>query len=76
MHKYSMDILTVILANEIKNKGTAFVKDNLKDAILQEKDLEIMDKFWTYFEKYQMSLDEMIQTWNLSNFKGNEIIKT
>ena len=52
MHKYSMDILTVILANEIKNKGTAFVKDNLKDAILQEKDLEIMDKFWTYFEKY------------------------
>ena len=72
MVKYSMDILTVIPVNEIKSKGIPFVKDNLKDDILEENDSEKMDKFWQYFEKYWMSSEKMIDSWNISNFKGNK----
>ena len=52
--KYSMDILTVIPVNEIKTKGIPFVKDNSKDAILEDNDSKKMDKFWNYFERYWM----------------------
>ena len=55
MVKNLMDILTVIPANEITTKGFAFVKDNLKEAILEENDSEKMQKFWKYFENYWMS---------------------
>ena len=72
MVKNSMDILTVIPVNEIKKKGISFVKDNLKDAILEDNDSEKMDKFWNYFEKYWMSSQKMIDSWNISNFKGNK----
>ena len=67
-----MNILTVIHVNEIKRKGFAFLKDNLKEAILQDKDLEKMDKFWNYFEKYWLSSNKMIESWNIFNYKGNK----
>ena len=72
MVKNSMDILTVIPANEITTKGFAFVKDNLKEAILEENDSEKMQKFWKYFENYWMSSNKMIETWNISNYQGNK----
>ena len=72
MVRNSMDILTVIPANEITTKGFAFVKDNLKEAILEENDSEKMQKFWKYFDNYWMSSNKMIETWNISNYQGNK----
>ena len=72
MVKYSMDILTVIPTNEIRNKGIAFVNDNLKDDILQDQDAEKLNKFWDYFVNYWMSSNKMIETWNISNYQGNK----
>ena len=66
-----MDILTVIPANEIKTKGFVFVNNNLKDAILGANNSEKLQKFWNYFEKYWMSSNKMIDTWNISNYQGN-----
>ena len=72
MHKFSMDILTVIPKNEIITKGIPFVKDNLKDAILEADDRLKMDKFWIYFKRFWMSSDKMIDSWNISNYNGNK----
>ena len=44
----------------------------MKEAILEDNDSEKMDKFWNYFEKYWMSSQKMIDSWNISNFKGNK----
>ncbi len=71
MVKNSMDILSVIHVNKIRTKGFAFVNDNLKPAILGANDLEKLQKFWNYFEKYLMSSSKMIDKWNISNYQGN-----
>ena len=71
MVNYSMDMLTVIPVNEISTKGFAFVNDNLKDVIFRDNDSEKLQKFWNYFEKYWMSSNKMIETWNISNYQGN-----
>ena len=71
MVNYSMDMLTVIPVNEISTKGFAFVNDNLKDVIFRDNDSEKLQKFWNYFEKYWMSSNKMIETWNISSYQGN-----
>ena len=71
MVKSSMDVLTLIPVNEISTKGFAFVNDNLKDVIFRDNDSEKLQKFWNYFEKYWMSSNKMIETWNIANYQGN-----
>ena len=72
MVNYSMDIITVIPVNEMKTKGIPYMKDNLKVAILEDYDSEKMDKFWHYFEKFWMSSEKMIDSWEILNYKGNK----
>ena len=57
----------MIPVNGIKWKEIPFVKDNLNDAICQDDDHNKMDIFWKYFEKYWMTSEEIIKTWNINN---------
>ena len=72
MHKYSIDILTVIPINEIRVKGILFVKDNLKDAIYEGDDKQKMITFWNYFENFWMSSETYIKAWNIYDYQGNK----
>ena len=60
MHKNSMDILTIVPVNEIKRKGIPFVKDNLKDAVNEDKDFQKMQSFWHYFDKFWMTSENLL----------------
>ena len=72
MHKKSIDILTIISVNEIKTKGILFVNDNFEDVLNQEDDKKKMNHFWNHFDKYWMSSDRFIDTWNNNNYVGNK----
>ena len=72
MVKFSIDILTVIPINEIRKKGIPFVQDNLKDAIFQGDDVQKMKTFWNYFDKFWMSSEKFIKTWNINDYQGNK----
>ena len=70
MIKNSIDILTLILIYEIREKGIPFVKDNLKDTISEGDDFQKMITFWNYFEKKWMSSEKCIKTWNINDYEG------
>ena len=72
MVKFSMDILTLIPIDELRSKGIPFVKDTLKDSIHEIDDINKMKSFWNYFEKFWMSSENFIKTWNINDYKGNK----
>ena len=72
MHKNSIDILTVIPIDEIREKGILYVKDILKDSIYQGDDNQKMITFGNYFKKYWMSSENFIKTWNINDYQGNK----
>ena len=72
MVKFSINILTVIPINEIRKKGIPFVQDNLKDAIFQGDNVQKMKTFWNYFDKFWMSSEKFIKTWNINDYQGNK----
>ena len=72
MHQNSIDILTIVPVNEIKRKGIPFVKDNLKDAMNEDKDFQKMQSFWHYFDKFWMTSEKFINSWNISTYPGNK----
>ena len=74
MWENSLEVLTVINPSEIKWKGIPFVRSIVDDG-LDHEDMEKMEKFRAYFDKFLLKSPCFIVTWNIFGHYKNELVK-
>ena len=67
MHKNSINVLTLIPANESKTKWVPLWRTILKKPRRWQQK---KNHFWDYFDMYWMSSDSMADAWNINNYVG------
>ena len=74
MWENSLEVLTIINPSEIKWKGIPFVRSIVDDG-LDHEDLEKMEKFWAYFDRFWLKSPGFIVTWNVFGHYKQETVK-
>ena len=78
MWRNVLETLTIIPVDQIKTYGIPFVRGCV-ETDLNKNDLEKMDIFWEYFNKYWMSSPSFIFRWNIQHhaqFRKEKIMRT
>lgn len=70
MHRSTLETLTIIPPEEIKEFGIPFVRE-IVDENLNENDMKKVEMFWEYFEKFWLGSPSWINSWNVHHQNGD-----